>query len=181
MIENAKKRCEDYLNNIDFNVIDATKYDEIIKLNKYGLYDKAVSNMAIMDIADIVPLFKVVNELLKVNGEFVFSTIHPCFQPPCMRKIVETEDVGNEVLVRKGIQLFEYIKPRSFEGIGIANQPVPQIYYHRPLSVLLKMCFDAGFVMNGLAEPVFEDKDNSNKFNWCVIPPVIIIRLIKVV
>lgn len=179
MIENAKKRCINHLEKIDFHVIDATKYEEVIKLKNNGLFEKAVSNMAIMDIADITPLLNAVYELLNENGIFVFSTIHPCFQSPCMRKIVETEDIGNAVVVRNSVQIFEYIKSRTYEGIGIVNQPVPQIYYHRPLSELFKICFDAGFCMNGLSEPVFETNENSLKFEWCELPPAVIVKLIK--
>ncbi|OEC85628.1 MULTISPECIES: class I SAM-dependent methyltransferase [Methanobacterium] len=179
MIENAQKRCFDYLNKIDFLVIDATNYEELMKLKNFGEFDKAVSNMAIMDIADVVPLLDMVYELLKINGIFVFSIMHPCFQSPSMRTVVETEDAGNEICVRKGVHLFEYINPRVHEGIGIVNQPVPQLYYHRPLSQLFKTCFKAGFVINGFAEPVFQCKDNSHKFDWYEIPPVIIVRLLK--
>ena len=135
--------------------------------------------MAIMDISDIVPLFKAVNELLKPNGIFVFSTIHPCFQTASMRKITETEDISNATRTRHGIQIFEYITPCVYEGIGIVNQPVPQMYYHRPLNQLFSMCFDAGFTINGFSEPVFNVENNSSKFDWYNIPPVIVIRLQK--
>lgn len=179
MIDNAKKRCSHCIDKIDFHIIDATSYDDVMKLKNNVPFDKAVSNMAIMDISDITPLFNSVSELLKPGGVFVFSTIHPCFQSPSMRKITETEDVSNTVRTRHGIQIFEYITPCVFEGIGIVNQPVPQLYYHRPLNQLFNMCFDAGFTINGVSEPVFNVENNANKFDWYNIPPVIIIRLLK--
>lgn len=179
MIEHAKKRCVQYVSKIDFHVIDATNYDAVMRLKANIAYDKAVSNMAVMDIADIGPLFKAVNELLKPNGIFVFSTIHPCFQTARMRIITETENQGNGLLTRHGIQIFEYIKPCTYEGIGIVNQPVQQMYYHRPLNELFKMCFDAGFMINGFSEPVFKTDKNSSEFDWYDIPPVIVIRIQK--
>ncbi|TYQ18405.1 UNVERIFIED_CONTAM: methyltransferase family protein [Acetivibrio alkalicellulosi] len=179
MIENSKKRCSQYLDRINFRVVDATKYEEIIGLREFGPFDKAVSNMAIMDISDVEPLLIGVYELLKPNGILVFSTIHPCFQSPRMRQIVETEDMGDGICVRKGIQIFEYITPCVYEGIGISGQPVSQFYYHRPLNKLLKMCFDIGFVLNGFEEPVFELDETCSNFDWNEIPPVIIIRLLK--
>lgn len=180
MIENAKKRCSHCIDRIDFQVIDATDKDDLEKLSIKAPFDKAVSNMAIMDIADITPLFNAVSKLLKPGGIFVFSTIHPCFQSPGMRRITETEDVGSSVRTRHGIQVFEYMNSCCFEGNGIVNQPVPQLYYHRPLSVLFDVCFNAGFVINGVSEPVFEIDNESSKFDWSKIPPIIIVSLHKI-
>lgn len=177
MIENAKKRCGQY--SINFHVIDATKYGELMTVENDGPFDKAVSNMAIMDIADIEPLFQALRDLLKPGGTFVFSTIHPCFQSPRMRKIVETEEEENSTVTRMGLQLFEYITPCTFQGIGIAKQPVPQFYYHRPLSLLLNICFEDGFFLDGFAEPVFNGSEKSAKFDWYEFPPAIIVRLKK--
>jgi len=179
MIVNARKRCQDYMDHIDFHVIDATKYDELMTVKENGPFDKAVSNMAIMDIADIEPLLQAVHNLLKPNGTFVFSTIHPCFQSPRMRRVVETEESEDGFTTRNGLHLFEYINPSSFQGIGIVNQPVAQFYYHRPLSLLMDMCFDAEFVMDGLTEPVFKRTDDSTSFDWYEFPPIIIVRLVK--
>ena len=179
MIENAKKRCAHDLDRIDFHVIDANNKDELEKLSINAPFDKAVSNMAIMDIANITPLFNGASKLLKPGGIFVFSTIHPCFQTSGMRKITEIEDVGSSVRTRHGIQIFEYINSCCYEGIGIQNQPVPQLYYHRPLSEIFAICFEAGFVVSGVSEPVFNIDIERSKFDWYKIPPVIIIRLIK--
>ena len=61
---------------IEFCVADA---ESILTLKRNRLFTKAVSNMAIMDIRDIEPLFMAVYELLDENGIFVFATQHPCF------------------------------------------------------------------------------------------------------
>lgn len=179
MVENANKRCQQYLKQIDFHVIDATKYEELMAVKDSSPFDKAVSNMAVMDISDIEPLFRAVHDLLKPGGKFVFSTIHPCFQSPRMRKIVESEEDESGVITRMGLHLFEYITPCSFQGIGIVSQPAPQFYYHRPLSQLLSICFSAGFTLDGFAEPVFERTDNCKGFDWYEFPPAIVIRLNK--
>jgi 2-polyprenyl-3-methyl-5-hydroxy-6-metoxy-1,4-benzoquinol methylase len=80
MIAHAKKRSKDLLESIDFQVADATKYDELIKLRTDKPFDKAVSNMAVMDISNIEPLFQAVYDMLKPDGIFVFSGVHPCFK-----------------------------------------------------------------------------------------------------
>jgi len=64
---------------IEFCVADAASRESILTLKRNRLFTKAVSNMAIMDIRDIEPLFMAVYELLDENGIFVFATQHPCF------------------------------------------------------------------------------------------------------
>jgi 2-polyprenyl-3-methyl-5-hydroxy-6-metoxy-1,4-benzoquinol methylase len=174
LIEKAKKRCSPYLDSIKFKVIDATNYNQLIELGE-ECFDKAVANMALMDIADIEPLLHAVYKLLKTNGIFVFSIMHPCFQSPKMRKVIETEDLGEKVQTRNAIQVFHYITPQCYEGNGIVGQPVPQLYYHRSLSELLEQSFKAGFVVTGVKEPVF----STYKTEWSEIPSAIIIRLLK--
>jgi len=50
MIENAKKRQSKYLDKISFHTCDATDFEQMISLRGDKPFDKAVANMAIMDI-----------------------------------------------------------------------------------------------------------------------------------
>ena len=79
MIELAKRRRSQYAKQIEFCVADATNRESLLGLKRNRAFTKAVSNMAIMDITDIEPLFMAVYELLEENGIFVFATQHPCF------------------------------------------------------------------------------------------------------
>ncbi|BBI33494.1 class I SAM-dependent methyltransferase [Cohnella abietis] len=179
MIERAKLRSTDYLNCIDYHVIDATHYESLINLGKEK-YDSAVSNMALMDIADITILAKALNELLKEKGTFVFSIPHPCFQTPSMRKIHETEDINGEIVARNSIQIAKYLTPEPTEVIGIKGQPVPHLIFHRPLSYYINIFLTSNFVLDGLEEPCFTlDGAENDKFDWYEIPPAIIMRFKK--
>ncbi|MCL2815788.1 MAG: phosphotransferase [Oscillospiraceae bacterium] len=181
MIEHAKERAKDLLENIDFHVADATKYGELIKLKADKHFDKAVSNMAVMDIADIEPLFQAVYDMLVPEGIFVFSGVHPCFDTPHMRKITEIEDCAGKRDLRVGIQTYEYIKPETYEIIAFPGKNQKQlIQFHRPLSMILNICFKCGFVLDGMEEPVFEKPETITRFDWYEIPPSIILRLRKV-
>ena len=82
MIANAKRRRAAYEKKISFFVCDATKKEELLGLRQTRLFDKAVSNMGMMDISELRPLLQAVYELLKPGGSFVFSTHHPCFERP---------------------------------------------------------------------------------------------------
>lgn len=130
LIEHAKRRRADVLDKVEFLVCDATDYNQLMKLKRTEPYNKAVSNMAIMDIADIEPLFEAVYRLLSDDGIFVFSTHHPCFTHP------------------EGKYLTECIH----KGEALRGQPVLQNYYHRPLQNILGLAFMKGFVLDAFLE-----------------------------
>ena len=177
MIDNAKTRSSKYKDKISYHIIDATNYEKLIKLG-INKFDSAVSNMGFMDIADINPLLKATHKLLKDDGKLVFSVMHPCFQTPNHRKIFEEQETDNEIKDISGVFISKYIQPKSYLGVGIRNQPIASRYFHRPLSVLFNECFNNGFVIDDISEPVFE-KEKTGKFDWYEIPAVLIVRLIK--
>ena len=77
LIKKAKERSKNY--NIDYKVIDGTDNNALNSLGQQDEYDSAVSNMALMDMSEIKPLAQSLGLLLKPNGKFVFSIMHPCF------------------------------------------------------------------------------------------------------
>ncbi len=137
MIELAKKRRKEYVNKIDFQVCDATSYEQLLQLKRSNLFTKAVANMAIMDISKITPLFKAIYQLLDNNGTFVFATHHPCFTYP------------ND----------DYFTNCIEKGIAIEGQPTMHNYYHRTISDIFKVAFECGFVVDGFHEIPFNKQD----------------------
>jgi len=99
MIERAKSRSKDHLGQISFKVVDATDEHALLELGTER-FDSAVSNMALMDIADITSIVRALPRLLKDKGCFVFSIPHPCFQPPGARKVCEVEEMNGAVVYR---------------------------------------------------------------------------------
>lgn len=179
MIERAVSRSQERLRRIDYRVMDATNYDSLLQLGEER-FDRVVSNMGLMDIADITPLSLALYKLVKRKGCFVFSIMHPCFQPPQLRKIHETEEVNGEIVTRNSIQITSYLNPEPFESIGIRGQPVPHLIFHRPLSYYMNLFFNAGFVLDGLEEPSFlRDGTEKDSFDWYEIPPAVILRFKK--
>lgn len=178
MVERAKIRSMNHLERIDYRVVDATNYDELIELG-IEKFDSAVANMALMDIADILPLIKSLRRLLKSKGSFVFSITHPCFQPPGVRKINETEDVNGELINRNSIQISKYLTPEPYKAIGIKGQSIPHYMFHRPLSYYTSLFFESSFVLDGVEEPSFHKENDYQKFDWYEIPPVMIFRFRK--
>jgi SAM-dependent methyltransferase len=169
MIAHAEKRCAPFAERITLKVADATDHDEIIALGGGRSFDKAVANMAIMGIPDIAPLFKAVYDLLPHGGVFVFSATHPCFQTP-----------GRELTPDgAGLITTEYIRTQRYSYQILADNPKSAYHWHRPLQDLLKPCFDSGFVLDGLKEPVFASGRGGSPV-WENLPLPIVLRVRKV-
>lgn len=180
-IERAKARTTENADRIDYRVIDATNATALRALGKQS-FDAAVCTMAVMDMPEIEPMFCAVRQLLKPNARFVFSTVHPCFNSgQGMKKLIEEEDKDGEIVDVYAIKISNYATPKTYKGLGIFGQPVPQYYFHRSLSDLLGACFRAGFVIDAMEEPTFDATATPNRpFGWenyHEIPPVLIARL----
>lgn len=179
-IERARLRSKDQAGRIDYHVLDATDRQQLLALGKQR-FDAAVSTMALMDMAVIEPLLESLAELLKPGGRFVFSVMHPCFNSYGVSKVVEEEDREGELLNQYSLKVTGYLTPNVNKGLGVIGQPLPQYYFHRPLHLLLGLCFRAGFVMDGIEEPAFKGEVQPNRpFSWAnftEIPPVLVVRL----
>ncbi len=146
-------------------------------------FDAAVCTMALMGVAGSEPLASTLPTLLKPHGRFVFSVTHPCFNNVTGSKIVAEEAYqGTDLRPEFFVKVWSYIKPRTSRGTGIVGQPVDYFYFHRPISLLLWPFFEAGFVVDGLEEPTFEENwaEQRGPFSWRnlpEIPPGLVVRL----
>lgn len=180
-IERAKARTIQNADRIVYQVLDATDHAALLALGKES-FDAAVCTMAMMDMPEIEPMLSAVHQLLKPNGRFVFSVMHPCFNSSRgLKRVAEEEDRDGQIVDVYAIKISGYATPETYRGLGIIGQPVPQFYFHRPLNVLLGACFRAGFVLDALEEPTFSADAKPNRpFSWenyREIPPVLIARL----
>jgi 2-polyprenyl-3-methyl-5-hydroxy-6-metoxy-1,4-benzoquinol methylase len=180
-LQRAKARTAEHADRIDYRLVDATDEGQLMGLGE-GRFDAAVCTMALMDMAAIDPLISALSQLLKAGGRFVFSVPHPCFNNSAGCKLVAEEvDRDGELVVTYAVQVSRYIRPSAAKGVGIVGQPVPQYYFHRPLGVLFDTCFRAGFVLDGLEEPVFDGTVGGNRlFSWAnyrEIPPALVARM----
>jgi 2-polyprenyl-3-methyl-5-hydroxy-6-metoxy-1,4-benzoquinol methylase len=180
MIEHARARTTEPGERIEFRVVDCTRADALLRLGERQ-FDAAVCTMALMDMAAIEPLFAALAKLLKAGGCFVFSVLHPCFNSGRVVQVREREDVAGQVVDRYSVRVSGYIHPLTHQGLAMIGQPVPQYYFHRPLSLLLTPAFAAGFVLDGLAEPVFaapsEGEGSLFEHVYSAMPAALVVRL----
>lgn len=183
MIAYARQRTEglEYADRITYHVLDGTDGEALLRLGA-GTFDAALCNMALFDMAEIGPLMRALVRLLRPGGRFVFSAIHPCFNNPSTVHVAEMEDREGEIVTVYGIKVRGYMTPTVARGAAIAGQPRPQLYFHRPLHVLLGAALEAGFVLDGLEERAFppDHAPSRNPLGWSgrfsEIPPVLVAR-----
>lgn len=180
-LELAAARPTAHPERIEYRVLDATDEFQLTTLGERS-FDGAVCNMALMDMAEIEPLFSALRQILKPTGRFVFSVMHPCFNNyDGTRLVAEEVAQDGDLLTQYAAKVLRYIRPSVSEGIGIHGQPTRHYYFHRPLQELLRAGFDHGFALDGLAEPVFDDgAEGSRPLSWArfrEIPPVLVARM----
>jgi 2-polyprenyl-3-methyl-5-hydroxy-6-metoxy-1,4-benzoquinol methylase len=178
MIDLAKKRSD---TDIDYRILDGTNSEALLNLGAEA-FDGALCNMALMDMADINPLMHALVTLLRPNGRFVFSALHPCFNNPATVQMGELEDREGDFVTTYSVKISRYLTPYTQVGLAMREQPIPHPYFHRPLSALLAPAFEAGLVLDAMEERAFpaEDMDDGPALSWgrfSEIPAAIVARL----
>ena len=167
---------------IDYRVIDATDERALLSLGE-GRFDAILCNMALMDMIDIEPLFWAVPRLLTEHGRFVFTIMHPAFNHQAAHFVAEDHrtDAGREVTY--SLKVTNYLRVPPTRGESMSGLPEPSYTFHRPLSEILNAAFNAGLLMDGIAEPAFPDGSGSVKagswMNYPTIPPILAARFRK--
>jgi len=166
---------------IEYQVLDAGNPAALLSLGS-SRFTKAVCTMALMDMPEIGPLFAALSRMLMPGGAFVFSVTHPCFHSATIQRFAEIDDEhGARHAVRTGVKVSSYLSPCARKTEGIVGQPEPQWFFHRPVSVLLRFGFEAGFVVDGIEEPRLPEaqrpKAQARWHDMPEIPPILVVRM----
>ena len=179
-IESAKARTKEHGDRMEYAVLDATDADQLLSLGE-ARFDAAVCTMALFDMAGIEPLFSSLSRLLKPRGRFVFSILHPCFNSVPDLQIVAEKQFQGAIVTNYSLKMSRYITPAVYDNLAAPGQPVNTYVFHRPLSLILNAGFSAGFVVDGIEEPVFGDdvpaRGNVSWDDLRDIPPVMVVRM----
>lgn len=178
-IARARKRPQHGGRRVDFRVVDATAERDLIALGAKG-FDAAVCNMSLTDMAAIEPLFWAIPRLLKPAGRFVFTIMHPCFNHAGSRFLAEEESCNDGLGTRFSLRVSNYLDVPGRRDVTAEGQPASQFTFHRPLSEILNAAFNAGLVLDGVAEPAYPDGGSTQRLlswaNMPNIPPVFAAR-----
>ena len=137
MIDIARVNCKD--KNIQFSVGDIS---EPLPYGDESL-DVVVCNMVLMYCDNISEIIKEVSRILKVNGKFVFSIVHPCFTGEW-----RSSSAGELGLIFK----HNYNQEYSYEK-KLANDFIkPCVYINRPIQHYVQSLIKNGFSITDFIE-----------------------------
>ena len=184
-LERARQRSNGL--NIKWMQVDATDRTALAALSgaKGAPFGAVVCNMALMDIAEITPLFDMLPLALADDAPFIFSVLHPVFRPGPEVKLFRerTETPEGRFLEESGVKITNYLNTGVNRGIAVSGQPQIQPYFDRTLTELFTTAFDRGWVLDGIREPSITDGGDGNaegRLSWDHlpnIPPVMVARL----
>lgn len=137
--------------------------------------------MALLDMPEIEPIFRALPKLLKPDGIFVFSLMHPAFNNPSAALLAEEWDDG-QIQTRYAVKVSRYINQFQSQGLALRNQPKPQLSFYRPIRGYMNIAFQNGFVLDGFEErAVPPDHPQTSILGWggkfSEIPPALIVRM----
>ncbi len=166
---------------VTYRVLDATDEPALLSLGEH-VFDSALCNMGLFDMADIQPLFHALPKLLKPGGIFVFTLTHPAFNNASCVHVAEELDDNGVIRTVYSVKISRYMTPYQLRGLAIRGQPKPQVYFERPLHYYLNLGFTNGFVMDGFEESNFPaGAAQKNPLGWggnfTEIPPVLVARM----
>jgi hypothetical protein len=85
------------------------------------------------------------------------------------------------IVTKYSLKMSRYITPAVYDNVGAPGQPVNSYVFHRPLNAIFNAGFSAGFVVDGIEEPVFGDEFPARgALAWDDIrdiPPVLVVRM----
>ncbi|KAI0425812.1 S-adenosyl-L-methionine-dependent methyltransferase [Xylaria sp. FL1042] len=193
MLDLAKRREKpEYQGKISYRQVDATSPEALGTLANenitVGGFDVVIMNMAMMDISTIEPLATALPKLLKKDGMFVATLLHPVFFTCQARRNIEIVDGGPdgypEIIRTKTIE--KYLEVPPYHGVAIYGQPAQQVYYHRPIHEIFSTFFKAGLVMDAIEELAFGLGDGNPdrveaSSNYTQLPAILAFRMRRAV
>ncbi|KAK5987958.1 hypothetical protein PT974_12094 [Cladobotryum mycophilum] len=164
MLEQARKYSAG-ADRISFSKLDVTDANDFVpfveKAAETGGFDIVLMNMAIMDVSTLDPLADALPKLLKKDGVFVATMLHPVFFTSTYSRNVEVKfdpETGELEVIRSKV-IKEYLDVKPAKGVAVVGQKSKQIYFHRPLHELFGVFFKRGLLMDALEEPGFTEED----------------------
>lgn len=166
---------------ICYLVADATQQETYEKIPTD--FDCVVCNMAFMDISDIESVFHGISTRLKPGGSFIITQTHPCFEKSVGPIFHEGEERDGLIVYTHGVKVSRYLTSSSSVVKAVPTLPREHLFFHRSLSTIFQLAFQAGFIIDGFEEVAFPKSEQISEHNgWHLlkdIPVIIGIRFTK--
>jgi 2-polyprenyl-3-methyl-5-hydroxy-6-metoxy-1,4-benzoquinol methylase len=116
------------------------------------IFDLVVSNLVLMDLADLDKAMEEFRRVLKNGGRLIFSVMHPCFASPPVHGWVRTPLDTDRKEDRAYWKVDKYFD-EMMEIWRLTPEAPPLYSFHRPLSKYVNTVFRHGFTITGFEEP----------------------------
>jgi ubiquinone/menaquinone biosynthesis C-methylase UbiE len=169
LLEIARRHEETEPRGIEFLHADAQSLDGVVD----GSFDGVVCFQALMDIPDLAPTLQSVARILRPDGWFVFSVIHPCYNPP----------PSGEVQTSQGwVRTVSGYWDEGYWRSDTRTGPPGKVgSYHRTLSTYVNTLTDVGFALERMSEPRATGRAAEQRPVWAEVPAVLAVRCREVV
>ncbi|KAF7596127.1 hypothetical protein BBP40_003389 [Aspergillus hancockii] len=175
---------------ISFQVLNVTDREHWARFSATSAqqdgFDVIVMNMGIMDVQDLEPLAASLIPLLKQNGCFVATVLHPLFfTSGAKRQITVHEDpITGQRNIDRTIVLSQYqnVAPARQLLFSGNEDHKPPFSFHRSFHELFAPFFHAGLVLDALEEVNFDESFHqpSREYaarNFTEFPKILAFRL----
>jgi SAM-dependent methyltransferase len=149
LIDIAQKKNEPFSHCIRFLLGDASRLDQL----SLDSFDVVVCNMALMFIKRYEETIQEVARVLKPQGLFVLSILHPCFLTPGSGWILE-DSPGKGKGSRIGWKTDNYHLRLVYHGVMAVCDKKETYYFCRTLEDYFRALRKGGFVVEDLREPL---------------------------
>jgi ubiquinone biosynthesis O-methyltransferase len=114
-------------------------------------FDIIISNLVLMDVADLNKAIKELRRVLKKSGKLIFSIMHPCFPSPTIHGWMREPRDSDRKEDRLYWMVDRYFD-RTMETWQFYDWPAAYSF-HRPLSDYMKVLLKNGLIITDFEEP----------------------------
>ena len=125
---------------------------DLLKNEGKKVFDKIVANMMLMDVDNktLENIFSCIKKMLKTNGIFVFSILHPCFGVIPVRRSLKIP-FDSEKNTDRIIIVDNYFDEKKFSIELVKGHPTD--HFHRTISTYVNHLATHGLMIETMIEP----------------------------
>ena len=146
-------------------------------------FDAVVAYLSILDVLEFEKAYAEIARVLKPGGQFLWSSVHPCFLPP----VAEWEPVKPGTIAimdkdKKHLKIDNYFPSREVRFKMWPTAPAETVNYHRTITDYSAALRRAGFLIREISEPLPSEEDLAQREylrSWVRAPSMMLFDCVK--